>query len=127
MKHHIRLAKRDIMALTGPCVYLFRKEHKALYCGSSKNGIVRAIAPNHSFATKAQIGCDELFLYFFKKLEDARYHEAYLIETLRPLYNAPIRKRKIQRDIPQEKITKRWQILVKNFRLMLADKPTDYI
>lgn len=72
--------------LLRPCVYQFMKEGKPLYIGSSAQGLVRVLHPNHHRRAVRKMA-DEIRVEWFVTEAEARTAEKKLVSELRPPLN----------------------------------------
>ena len=85
-------SNESLNAITRPCVYIFVKDGRALYVGSSVNGIIRFGDPSHNNA-KVRAIADEVQVLWFDNVANARRIESYLIRELKSPLNRENRPR----------------------------------
>lgn len=75
-----------VRRITRPCVYLFLKEGRALYVGTSVNGFCRFGSPDHNRA-QVRNHADEIRVLWFDNASWALEIEKRLIRDLEPPFN----------------------------------------
>lgn len=78
----------DLMAISGPIVYAWKREGKWLYIGHSNRGLERLVTHDLIGRKAPLLPSDTIELWRFPTLRMAQGVEAALIKSIRPVYNS---------------------------------------